>query len=123
MQPCMNLGSSLETCATLTLVLRQSQVEFVTLRLKWGWQSAQFEGGSVVGTFRMLAPASRAPVSLIPTSPTCFHAGCKGVALAPNWKKNCEPKATKGHNARCIATWPPWGPLLALLPNAGLRQP
>src|SRR5713226_9130678 len=29
MQPCMNLGSSLETGATLTLVPRQSQVEFV----------------------------------------------------------------------------------------------
>src|SRR5260370_11906926 len=29
MQPCMNLGSSLETCATLMLVPRQSQVEFV----------------------------------------------------------------------------------------------
>src|SRR6266852_9604090 len=30
MQPCMNLGSSLETGATLTLVPRQSQVEFVS---------------------------------------------------------------------------------------------
>jgi transposase len=46
------------------------------------------EWRETVGTCLTLAPASKDPVSLAPTSPTCFHEGLKAVARDPNWKEN-----------------------------------
>src|SRR5258706_9698270 len=48
MQPCMNLGLSLETCATLRLVPRQSQVEFVLLRKYGQSQNSAGEVGRAI---------------------------------------------------------------------------
>ena len=46
------------------------------------------EWRETVGTCLMLAPASREPVSLIPTRPTYLRAGSKGVALDHSWKES-----------------------------------
>src|SRR6266487_2107705 len=77
MQPCMNLGLSLETCATLKLVPRQSQVEFVCPRTNLWHKTASYSGkGQRVFTIIMYfirACVEICAVFAFPLKPTAFR--------------------------------------------------